>query len=1325
MKTIINYMFVPALIVVGSAYFFAAQLTFANDWTSFGGDTDISYTTSEILTFPLTNDWMYQCDHPPVPLFKNLTREAFDHNAFEGEHEEVTKLDFVSYPVISGNKICFADISDASIVCLDTDTGNTNWVYSVNSAVRVCPSLYDSKVYFGADDGYVYCLNISDGSLVWKINAAPEYRCLIATGHMISRYPVRTSVTIDNGIAYFGCGLFPNQGIWLNAVNAADGSTVWRKKIEFSANGVILIEDDRLYLPGGRVTPSVWNKNTGEFWTSQTKQARRNGGCSVINKVGDMLAYQDEHESIYVRAVDSGKLNNGASYYNTIPGDFTGFGSRQMIATDSKIFLIRNQRLPDRTTKRFVYALNTNFFAAMIKSSTRTTNFAGRVAKWSSLSTKMYPLFTDFFKDNILYDDLHRQTVWSNKFVTDCFVIISAGDHLFAGAPDKVFAFNSDTGDKVGEYDVDGDVYGLAVADGALFVSTDSGKVYCFRNSPGSGTDRTPHFNNPFSTNPVYTEAADIAIANSDQTNGFCLILGAGEGGGQLAYEISQRSQFTIIGVEDDEAKLEFARNNLRKAGLYGSRVLLFKHTDSSFPFPSMFANLIMSEEAIETGTLPVVPQNVLRMLKPYNGSVLLNSPSTLDWKIDGLSDWSDAGGSQKNWQLATRGEIAGLGVWDHQTANKENTFCTEDQYVGTNLVFQWIGNPGAADVVDRHYQAMPPLFRNGRLVYAGRDSSLICFDPYNGTHLWKRNIGGMTRQMMPMVNGFLCMDDDFVYVASSGSCYKINLDSGAFDAKLNIPASETGYDWGFIAVQSNLIYGTKQKEKASYNSFFDISAIINRAYSRPPASKSLFAENKSTGAVVWNYETNSVIVNTSVAFGNNDIFFVESYNSSVVNDADGCVNLVDFFSSNAYIVSLNAFTGVENWRIPIGPTGAEIIQCVNLMFKNNVLISQRGYGDTAGATGVYEFIAYNFANGNQIWSNTIITVEEGPGWPLSGTKNKLIMHPSIVGNKLYLHRNNFYKKMFIIDINTGARSDHDYTINLKACGAKPASASTLFYRRTLMEGYDIATQNRASINKVNRSSCWSSSIPCGGLLMMPEGGSGCDCGTPFVFSAAMAPRYISGTQIIATPSLVDIPEGGTNHFYIKLSAPPSNAVTVSVVKESGDVDITVSGGNSISFNSSDWNTDKLVTLSAAADADDNEGSAVIKCTGSNLISATVMAYEQELSPQNPSVIINNGELQTTNFVVELDLFAENPTPANMQISELSDFSDVVWINYLTNYIYTFKVPVGLKTIYARFSNGGNGISETVSDTIDILPEPGIVFGIVGVHALACLRKKV
>jgi len=119
--------------------------------------------------------------------------------------------------------------------------------------------------------------------------------------------------------------------------------------------------------------------------------------------------------------------------------------------------------------------------------------------------------------------------------------------------------------------------------------------------------------------------------------------------------------------------------------------------------------------------------------------------------------------------------------------------------------------------------------------------------------------------------------------------------------------------------------------------------------------------------------------------------------------------------------------------------------------------------------------------------------------------------------------------------------------------------------------------------------------------------------------------------------------------------------------------------------------------------------------------------YSDGSAPTNASVIINNGELETTNFVVELTLFAENPTPIDMQISELSDFSDASWIDYQTNYVWTFGAPYGEKTVYARFADGGAGISETASDSINIIPEISVVgslWSVVGMVLLGFRKSK-
>ncbi len=67
--------------------------------------------------------------------------------------------------------------------------------------------------------------------------------------------------------------------------------------------------------------------------------------------------------------------------------------------------------------------------------------------------------------------------------------VIQAGDLVVAGGPGIVVGLEASSGKEVWRQDVDGLAVGLAVADGRLVVSTDTGCVHCF--GEGAATGRT------------------------------------------------------------------------------------------------------------------------------------------------------------------------------------------------------------------------------------------------------------------------------------------------------------------------------------------------------------------------------------------------------------------------------------------------------------------------------------------------------------------------------------------------------------------------------------------------------------------------------------------------------------------------------------------------------------------------------------------------------------------------------------------------------------------------------------------------------------------
>ena len=64
------------------------------------------------------------------------------------------------------------------------------------------------------------------------------------------------------------------------------------------------------------------------------------------------------------------------------------------------------------------------------------------------------------------------------------YALILAGESLYAGGEGKVAAISTRTGKPVWTAEIEGKAYGLAVAGGALYVSTDEGRIHCFRERP-------------------------------------------------------------------------------------------------------------------------------------------------------------------------------------------------------------------------------------------------------------------------------------------------------------------------------------------------------------------------------------------------------------------------------------------------------------------------------------------------------------------------------------------------------------------------------------------------------------------------------------------------------------------------------------------------------------------------------------------------------------------------------------------------------------------------------------------------------------------------
>ncbi|MER6827986.1 glycoside hydrolase family 6 protein [Streptosporangium sp. NPDC000563] len=120
--------------------------------------------------------------------------------------------------------------------------------------------------------------------------------------------------------------------------------------------------------------------------------------------------------------------------------------------------------------------------------------------------------------------------------------------------------------------------------------------------------------------------------------------------------------------------------------------------------------------------------------------------------------------------------------------------------------------------------------------------------------------------------------------------------------------------------------------------------------------------------------------------------------------------------------------------------------------------------------------------------------------------------------------------------------------------------------------------------------------------------------------------------SIVASPTSLSVPEGSSRTVGFRLSQAPSGNVTVSLAK-TGDSDITIAP-STLTFTTANWNTAQNVTVSAAQDADQTNGTATITATAPGHTAATVAVTEaDDDGPTTPVEHVDNPYADADGYV--------------------------------------------------------------------------------------------
>jgi len=1165
--------------------------TQAEDWPTFMHDNHRSGVTSEQLELPLSESWVFKAAYRPQPAWPLPAKQDFWHRHYN--LRATVTYDWAFHIVGAGDTVFFASSADDKVYALDAQTGQIRWTFFTEAPVRLAPSISGDKVYVGSDDGYVYCLSRDNGSLIWKFRAVDDGRMIPGNGRIISTWPVRTGILVDEGNLYSAAGLFPsvrqlhsnhsqsgnstlkieglterpdgNQGTFLFELSAENGAVKWKQQVDVSPQGYMLASDKQLYVPTGRTNPSIFARADGSLlgqlpsaggtFALLAPDSRNRGLAENVLVTGPGRGSKElnasEVDTQYKIATFDGlsMLVNGQTAYMLSEKELSAFNRALYLELSKKrnqltdrykkleeqLKSVRqlhsNQRRPDgkvdKNTAESVRQLHSNQRQSgnstlKIEGLTGRPDGAEQLGSVRQLHSNHSQSGNSTLKIEGLTGrpdgrELRSITIQISKLskkMKDCYLwtveceyphsMIMAGDVLFLGGENKIAAFKADSGKAIWDASVGGKAFGLSVANGGLYVSTDEGQIHCFRNNVKDSTNvitaktEANPYPNDYLTK-LYAEAAELISEQTGVAKGYCLVLDCGWG--RLAYELARKTDLKIVGVEKDSGRVTAARNAIDKAGLYG-RVAVH-HTDSAtLPYTKCFANLIVSDQALCTGKLPSSADEVLRMLRPYGGIIAFVLPGNKfdrkelkKWERPFLEDWKLHNTAKIVLAWTKRKELEGAGEWTHIYAEPGNTACSGDKVIRGDMAVQWFGRPGPRYMIDRHHRNVPPLVKDGRL-FAPGDCVVFAIDAYNGTIEWKIEVPNSRRLGAFLDCGSMAVDKKFLYVAARDKCYAFDVSTGHSRITYEMPQliSAEPREWGYVAYSGNILFGSGRRKGASYTeTSYEADDSLWYRNMKVVVSDYLFAIQKAGRRLLWKYKE-GLILNTTITIGDGRIYFIETNSPKALADTLGRMPVKTLFGTgDQFLVALDARTGQIVFRGKIDVSNFEEPVYMNYAKDILLLSGSRLIEDSIH----YYYDAFDARSGKVRWQ-----ADHNTDLAIDGAHGEYNRHPTIIDDTIYAWP-------YAYNLKTGKKIEGwKFDRQGHGCGGISASAQCLFWRGGNPWMYDLGPNGGPRrLNRVTRPGCWINIIPAAGLVLIPESSSGCTCGFPLQTSMAFIPK--------------------------------------------------------------------------------------------------------------------------------------------------------------------------------------------------------------------------
>lgn len=217
-----------------------------SDWPMHRGDAYRSGSSRTQLRGPLRLRWIEQVAATDTPA--TISPAATTSAGQTGQPGWQLRLGPpLSAPSVSGSVVLVAEPQTHRVTARDAQTGQLLWSFTAGGRINSPPTIDRGLCWFGAHDGYVYCLDPADGQLLWKRRVAPTDRRIVAFGQVESAWPVAGSPLLHQDALLVAAGRAADAdgGVFVWSLDPVDGSVNWSRQINHDVFGVeqLLVAD--------------------------------------------------------------------------------------------------------------------------------------------------------------------------------------------------------------------------------------------------------------------------------------------------------------------------------------------------------------------------------------------------------------------------------------------------------------------------------------------------------------------------------------------------------------------------------------------------------------------------------------------------------------------------------------------------------------------------------------------------------------------------------------------------------------------------------------------------------------------------------------------------------------------------------------------------------------------------------------------------------------------------------------------------------------------------------------------------------------------------